>query len=419
MFFYRITSVLILPFLVLYLFLRIKKGKEDKNRIKERFGFSSVKRPQGNVVWIHAVSVGETNSSLILLDEILKTHPKTTILFTTTTLTSAAILSEKIKIYKSRVIHQFLPIDSYFVVKRFFNFWQPKMTIFVESEIWPNLINQARKRNIKTVLVNARMSENSFKKWLFARKIGFKIFDNFDVIFAQSVMDQQRLKKLSHQEILFFGNLKSEATNLTFDEKELKKILDQISYEDGSHRKFWLAASTHKGEEEIIIAAHKKLKKEFPDLLTILVPRHPNRAAEIKELMSDIKFSQRSANEQISPQTEIYLADTLGELGLFYRLNKMAFIGGSLVDVGGHNPFEAIKLGCAIISGRHVFNFREIYAALEEKMAYFLVESEDDLVMVVKRLLLDQEIVKDTSNNATKVIESDGKISEKIVRKIF
>lgn len=415
MIFYRLISILLSPFLIIYLYLRIKKGKEDQNRIGERLGSSSVNRPQGDIVWLHAVSVGEANSALILLDEILKTDPKITVLFTTTTLTSAAILSEKIKIYQGKVIHQFLPVDSYFIVQRFLNFWKPKISIFIESEIWPNLIFGSHKRGAKTILVNARMSQNSFKKWQLAKKFGFKIFNKFDLIFVQSPLDQKRLKELSEQETLFYGNLKSEAASLSFDEKKFNEVLNQIS----SNRKVWLAASTHAGEETIIIEAHKNLKKEFPDLLTILVPRHPNRADEIKALMTDVKFSQRSLGEKISPQTEIYLADTLSELGLFYRLSKIAFIGGSLLNIGGHNPFEAIKLKCAIISGRYVFNFKEIYAALEEKVAYFVVQSSDDLVFSVKKLLLDDKLRESTVANAQKAIEGDSKIAEKIVEKIF
>lgn len=416
---YRLISILLFPLLVPYLILRILKGKEDKKRIKERFGFAGVRRPEGQIIWLHAVSVGETNSALILVDELLKTAPNSHILFTTTTLTSAAVLAEKVKDYDGRVIHQFLPLDSYFVVKRFINFWRPENVIFVESEIWPNLICEAAKFGAKPVLANARMSENSGKKWLSARNIGFRIFDNFEMIFAQSALDQERLKKLFDKEVLCFGNLKSEAADLSFEEKDLLELSEQILDSKGKKRKIWLASSTHKGEEEKVINAHKKLEKKYPDLLTILVPRHPNRASQVRELMSGLNVAQRSLGEKISSKTQIYLADTLGELGLFYHVSKIAFIGGSLADVGGHNPFEAIKLESLVISGRHVFNFKEIYAKLEQEMGYFLVESEDDLVSTVEKLLADDELCKSTIENATRAIDGDGKIAEKIAKRIM
>lgn len=421
MFIYRLISILISPFLVFYLFVRVKKGKEDQKRIGERFGISSIKRPEGEVVWLHAVSVGEVNSALILLDEILKTSPKTNILVTTTTITSAAVLAKRIDGFKGNVMHQFLPVDSYFVVKRFLKFWRPRMMIFVESEIWPNFICEAKKRGVITVLANARMSQNSFDKWKLAKKIGFNIFKNFDVIFAQTVADSQRLKKLSGKESLFFGNLKSEAVDLPFCEDKLNDIVSQITDENGVKRNVWLAASTHLGEEEKIIYAHQKLKEKFPDLLTILVPRHPHRADEIKEIMSEleVEFSQRSKGDEILKKTDIYMADTVGELGIFFRLSKIAFIGGSLSDVGGHNPFEAIKLGCVVISGRYVFNFKEIYSALEEEMGYFLVESEEDLSDVVSKLMTNDGLREDTFKSSQKVIQGYGKIAEKVVDRLF
>lgn len=411
---YRLLSIFIQPFLPLYLRLRINKGKEDAARASEKLAKPSLARPQGDLIWLHAVSVGELNSALILLDEILKADSKANILVTTTTITSASLLANKLNAYQGRVIHQFLPFDSYFIVKKFLNYWQPKTMILLESEIWPNLISQSKKRGIKTVLVNARMSPKSFEKWQFAQKIGFHIFNQFDLIFSQTALDQQRLTTLSQQEVLFLGNLKSQAANLECDQEKLQQLQQQIK-----NRKLWLAASTHKGEEEIIISAHKKLKEKFPDILTILVPRHPVRGDEIIALMPDLTFSQRSQNQAITDKTELYFADSLGELGIFYRLCDIAFIGGSIADVGGHNPFEAIKLNCAVISGRNSFNFKEIYALLEEKMAYFLVQNESDLVNMVAELLTNDKLKEDTIINALQVIKQEESTCPRIVEKIL
>lgn len=413
MLFYKIISILLFPFIELYLFFRVFKKKEDKKRLKERFGFPTQERPQGSLIWLHAVSVGEANSALILVEEILKFAPKISILFTTTTLTSAAIISAKLPQFQGRVIHQFLPVDSYFCVKRFLNFWRPRAAVFVESEIWPNLIFEARKMGSSTFLVNARMSENSAKKWLIAKKFGFKIFDYFAAIFAQTEEDKKRFSQLTNQEILLYGNLKSQAQILVSNDSELAKLKTQIGA-----RKFWIAASTHKGEEEVILQVHKELKKEFSDLLTIIILRHPNRADEVKTLIGDLKIAQRSKKENIVAATEIYLVDTLSELGIFYRLNNFAFVGGSLLEIGGHNPFEAIKLNCAVISGRGVFNFKEVYKNLEEQQACVMIDSANDLPQVVKKFLNDENYAKSLSLKASEVIKDQNNIAQKIVSKM-
>lgn len=410
---YRILSVALFPFLELYLFFRVYKKKEDKKRLKERFGKPTALRPKGQIIWLHAVSVGETNSAFILIEELLSFFPKVSILFTTTTVTSAAVVAAKIPQFNGRVVHQFLPIDTYFCVKDFFYFWRPEVALFVESEIWPNLIDVANQMDVPTFLVNARMSEKSSKKWRFAKSCGFHIFDCFAGIFAQSEEDKARLQKLTDQEIFFYGNLKSQAQNLGFDADELTKLKTQI----GS-RTFWLAASTHKGEEEIIMQTHELLKKDFPDLLTILVLRHPNRAEEVKPLLSAVKLAQRSKKENLESGTEIYLVDTLNELGIFYRLAKFSFIGGSLAQVGGHNPFEAIKLGCGVISGRNVKNFKEIYATLEERNACALVDSAASLAAKVKEFLQSEKALQAMISNAASAIESADDIAKEVVEKI-
>ena len=412
MFIYRILSVLLFPFLELYLFYRVYKKKEDKKRLRERFGKATQPRPEGEVIWLHAVSVGETNSALILVDELLKKFPQTAILFTTTTLTSATTVAAKLPEFNNRVIHQFLPIDSLLSVRDFINFWQPSTAIFVESEIWPNLICEARAIGTKVFLVNARMSEKSAKRWSLAHSLGFKIFDNFDAIFAQSEEDQKRFSALTKNEILFYGNLKSQARDLSFNPDELEKLKAQIGT-----RKFWLAASTHKGEEELVIQAHCELKKYFPDLLTIIIPRHPNRAEEIKLLLTGINFIQRSKNKIIESSTEIYLTDSLGELGTFYRLADFTFLGGSLLSIGGHNPFEPIKLGCAVISGPQTFNFKEIYENLRKENACVIVESAEELTKKVGEFLSDTTRSKALSDKAAKLVTTSENIAEKIINK--
>ena len=322
---YQIFSTIILPFLFFYILNRKKKSKEHPHRFLERFAITKIVKPQNcQLFWVHAVSVGESNSAWILIENLLKFSPNIHILFTSTSTTSAQIIEQKIlqnELFKNRVIHQFLPIDSYFIVQKFLNHWKPRACIFVESEIWPNFIYCARKKAILSFLINARISQKSASQWLLLKKLGFNIFDYFSTIFAQSLQDKNLLQNLTKNNIFYEGNLKSQNSKLEVDEQKLQELKTQIG-----GRKIWLCASTHEGEERLILQVHQRLKKQFPDLLTIIVLRHPNRAGEVCELLRDIKFSQRSKNQNIIESTEIYLVDSLGELGTFYSLVNFAFI---------------------------------------------------------------------------------------------
>ncbi len=413
MFIYQILSVALYPFLEIYLFWRVYKKKEDKKRLKERFGISKIHRPAGGMIWVHAVSVGESNSALILVEKLLQEFSRANILFTTTTLTSAAIIEKKITKFKGRVIHQFLPIDSYFCVQNFFNYWSLDLAIFVESEIWPNMLFEAKERNIPTFLVNARLSERSLTRWSLAKFLGVKIFDQFEEIYAQSKNDQERISKLTKKPVMYFGNLKSQANNLDFDQNEFDKLRLKIM-----DRALFIAVSTHKGEEEQIVEIHQNLKNDFPNLLTIIVPRHPNRAEEIVKIFGASKYAIRSKKDHISAQTDFYLADSLGELGMFYSLADFAFIGGSLAEVGGHNPFEAIKLNCAIISGDKIFNFKDIYSELEQKNSCVIVKSKEQLEEKVAEFLRDKQLAQSLAKKALEVVLVNENIVEKIVNDI-
>lgn len=414
---YRILSVLALPFLVLYLAWRITEGKETRSRIRERFGFASKKRKGKKIIWIHCVSVGETNSALVLLDGLLQEHKTANIVFTTTTITSAKILIRYINrntIYKRRVVHQFLPLDSYFCVKQFLNYWRPFLVLFFESEIWPNFVHEIKKTKAKLVLINGRMSQKSANRWLFAKKLGIKIFDKFDILFAQSSQDQSNLSKLTNKKILFCGNLKSQIRDLEFNEKQLDLLKKQIG-----KRPIWLASSTHAGEEEIIFNIHKKLKKDFPQILTILAPRHPQRAFEIISQARNIKIARRSTKQKIDRHTDVYLADTLGELGLFYRLCKVTFIGGSLLDnIGGHTPFEALKLGCLVISGKFVANNKEAYDELAQTNSCVLINNESELLKTLKEGFVNKEKFKVIRQNAKKQVNLQKNITTKILKEL-
>ena len=256
------------------------------------------------------------------------------------------------------------------------------------------------------------MSEKSVKKWKIARAFFFKIFGKFTAIFAQTKLDQERLSDLAQKEVFFFGNLKSQAANLEVDAKKLAEIKKQIG-----DRKIFLAASTHQGEEEIILQTHKTLRQENPDLLTIIVIRHPNRADEVAKIL-DVNFAQRSKGQNVKKSDEIYLVDTLGELGIFYSLVDFTFIGGSLKEIGGHNPFEAIKLDAAVISGENIFNFREIYADLKSEKACVMVKDKNELIAAASKLILDKKYCQNIKQSAAKIIAKSENISQQIIDKI-
>jgi len=412
---YRVISILILPLLFLLFIIRAISKKENFLSFKQKFGIYSIKRPQGEIFWIHAVSVGEAISSFSLVDELLANSDKINILITTTTLTSAEIVSKKISSYNNKVIHQFLPVDSLIIVNKFLKYWKPKIAVFIESEIWPNFIYQSKKMGILTFLVNARISERSYKRWDLIKSIfGINLFDNFSLIYAQSREDKIRINNLTKREVLCYGNLKSQSGTLSYNQNDLLLLKEMIK-----KRKIWLASSTHKGEEEIIISAHKKIKLYFPDILTIIVPRHPSRAHDIISLLRGVNYSQRSLLQEISPLTEIYLADTMSELGLFYELCDLAFIGGSLVKVGGHNPFEPIKLKCAVISGNNTFNFSDIYQKLHINKCCKLVENEEDLVRAVIDLIEDETLLDDMISRSIEIIKQELFIAKNIAKRLI
>ncbi len=383
---YRFISIIFLPIIAIFLVIRIFKKKERLDRLGERFGFCGYKNrllnDKDKIIWIHAVSVGEANCAFLLACELIKFSPNTQILLTTTTLTSAEVIAQKIASNNQPIIHQFLPIDVDFCIKKFLKFWQPKFIIFLESEIWPNTIAIAKSLAIPCFLVNARISKKSLKKWQKLKKIGFNIFDYFSIIFAQSSEEQRKLNLLSKNPVLFFGNLKAQISTSKINENDLEDLKKQIC-----NRPIWLCSSTHKGEEEIILRVRDKLQREFKDLLTIIVPRHPLRINEIINLCSNRQIAIRSKNQNILDTTEIYIADTLNELGIFYSLADFAFIGGSLLPIGGHNPFEAINLDCAVITGLQVANFAEIYQELFANNGIIFARDEDDLCKIVSEFL--------------------------------
>ncbi|HAK63902.1 MAG TPA: 3-deoxy-D-manno-octulosonic acid transferase [Alphaproteobacteria bacterium] len=385
--FYRLLSMLSGPLLYLLLLWRVRAGKEDKQRIAERRGVAGAARPAGRLLWIHAASIGEALSALPLAQKFLKTHSDLTVLFTTGTLTSAQIL---MKLSPGRVLHQFVPLDHPKWVARFLDHWRPDMAVWIESEIWPNLMLETAGRRIPMALVNGRMSSHSFRRWRMGRPAMERLLTLFGVMLAHDEQSAAFFSELGAKRVQFVGDLKRASDPLPVDEEELARLEAAIGA-----RPVWLAASTHDGEEKAVKRVHEKLLAEFPSLLTLIAPRHANRGDEIANMLGEgnLRVARRSKGEVPLPETGIYLADTMGEMGLIYRLAKIVFVGGSLVRHGGQNPLEPARLGAAILYGPHVENFSEIYDALESKGAARWISDRHALERVVAGLLRDPRTV--------------------------
>mgnify|MGYP006427577823 CR=1 FL=1 len=380
---YRLASVLAAPLVEKYLRRRRDQGKEDPIRFSERLGKEMAPRPQGTLVWIHAASVGESLSALPIINRLLETSAHPHILVTTGTLTSARIMAERLP---EGALHQYVPVDLLYPVRRFLDHWQPDLALWIESEFWPNLMLETHRRNIPMVLVNARISRRSFAIW---RRLPFLIrplLETFSLSLGQDETEAERLTVLGAKKVAAPGNLKYVAAPLPADETELARMDEMCR-----GRPLWLAASTHPGEEEIVSEVDRNLRAHFPNLLTIIVPRHPGRGAAIDRILraDGHSVARRSSGDIAGPETDIYLADTLGELGLFYRLARAVFMGGSLVHHGGQNPLEPGQLGCAIALGPHTENFRKIVTEMRAGEAAIEVKDMNGLTKAMTLLLSD------------------------------
>jgi 3-deoxy-D-manno-octulosonic-acid transferase len=354
---YRSLSSAMVPLAPAVIRQRLKLGKEDPERIAERRGLTRDARPQGPLVWIHGASVGEVLAAAALIERLRELNLR--ILVTSGTVTSAAIVARR---FPPDVIHQYVPYDSPRFVARFLDHWRPSLALFIESDLWPNLILSSAARRLPMVLINGRMSQRSFPRWRRVASTISALLGTFDICLAQSPTDAERFAALGCHNVITTGNLKLDVPAPPADPAKLDRL---ISVTRG--RPMILAASTHPGEEERLIEAHKTLAGYFPSLLTVIVPRHPNRGEAITRTIAaaGLRAAQRSREEMPTAVTDVYVADTLGELGLFYRLSPVVFMGGSLVEHGGQNPIEAVKLGASIVHGPHVFNFTDVYDALD------------------------------------------------------
>lgn len=401
---YRHAGRVVAPLAGALIHSRARRGKEDLPRRRERYGYAGQARPDGALVWVHAASIGETLAILPLIGRIEQTG--THVLLTTGTVTSAQLAAKNIG---PRTLHQYVPLDIAPFMSRFLRFWRPQLAIFVESELWPATFHALAHRNIPHVLVNARMSERSFFRWRRASGIIGAMLSRVTLCLAQTVEDAERYRVLGAPRVRVTGNLKFDTPPPGYDSDVFNAMKQAIG-----HRRLWLASSTHPGEEAIVLRVHKALRHHLPDLITMIAPRHPDRGQEIAQLAQSegLKAVQRGAGFLPETDTEIYIADTIGEMGMHYRLSPVSFIGGSLVPHGGQNPIEAAKLGSAIVHGPDTHNFPEIYSALNALDATWQVDSADSLAQAVGRLLVQvDERERYTTYAQRAVLEFEGALN--------
>lgn len=376
---YRWAGAAAYPLVGGYVAWRTSKGKEERSRRRERYGVAGHPRPSGPLIWVHAASVGETLAVAPLIDRIVSLGIN--IVLTTGTVTSAGVVKSR---FGDRVIHQYVPLDLKPAVNRFLEHWQPDLAVIAESEIWPMTILELGARRVPQVLVNGRMSDRSFASWKKRAYVAEALFENLAHVIAQSEEDGDRFKALGARPVTVSGNLKGDTEPLPVDEAELAQLRRQIG-----RRPTWAAISTHDGEEEAAAAVHRMLRPRHPGLLTIIVPRHPNRADELEEqfIKAGQKVARRSRGDALKLDTDILLGDTIGEMGLYLRLTEIAFVGRSLTGEGGQNPLEPALLDTAVLSGRNVQNFREAYKKLVDGGGARFVRDRDMLAGAVSFLL--------------------------------
>jgi 3-deoxy-D-manno-octulosonic-acid transferase len=378
---YRLAGAAAYPMIGGYVAWRASKGKEEHSRRRERYGRAGQPRPPGPLIWVHAASVGETIAVIPLIERLLASG--ITIVLTTGTVTSAHVARERLG---GRIIHQYVPLDLKPAVSRFLDHWMPDLAVMAESEIWPMTILELGSRRVPQVLVNGRLSDRSFANWSKRSYLAEALFENLAHVVAQSETDAERFRHLGARPVTVSGNLKGDTIEPPADPTELARLKGEIG-----GRKTWAAVSTHDGEEDAAIEVHQRRRRRHPDLLTIIVPRHPERADANATACAEagLSVARRSAGDTVSPETDIFLGDTIGEMGLYLRLTEIAFVGRSLTGKGGQNPLEPAMLDTAVLSGRNVQNFREAYQKLAAGGAARFVKDKEVLAGAVNYLLVN------------------------------
>jgi len=395
---YRLLTSAAEPLAGVVLRGRAKRGKEDAARIAERLGHASLPRPAGSLVWLHAASVGESLSILPLIERLRAERPDITVLVTSGTVTSAALLAQRLPL---GALHQFAPVDGPRVARRFLDHWRPDVAVFVESELWPNLLGAAKARGAKLALLSARITEDSARGWQRAPGAARALLGSFDLVMAQDSASEARLKALGAR-TAGLANLKLVGEPLTCDAKQLAALRKAAG-----KRPVVFAASTHPGEEEMIASA-------VPwGALLVIASRHPERGESVTASlqMMNLTTARRSFNEPLTAETQAYVADTLGEMGLLFALADVAVMGGSFAPgIGGHNPLEPARLGVPVVSGPHVFNFAEVYDAMVGADAAVIAAGFEELSAELETLVTD-EARRTTMSRAARAFAAQGDVA--------
>ena len=421
---YRIITTLMYPFLILVIFFRKLIKKENNIRFKEKIFpkyFNVSKIENTKLIWFHAASIGEFKSIIPIIDELNKKYKDIQILITTVTLSSAYLAEEELKKF-SNVTHRFFPLDIQFLIKKFLDSWKPVAIFLVDSEIWPNLILKSKKNNIPICVINARITAKSFKRWMVFPKTAKKIFNSIDLFLTSNSETKDFLNKLNIKNVVLSGNIKFLSK---IDEKKIKNLNEKILLK----KRFWIAASTHEGEENLCLKTHKKIKEKYKDIITIIFPRHINRVQKIKKLSEKFKFNTQILNKDdfFSENKEIIIVNSFGELQKYFYYAKSVFIGKSMIkqlqNQGGQNPIDAAKLGCKIYHGPYVYNFKEIYKILNDNLVSKKIENIDELsVNLIKDLdnfaknrtdisklinSMEEEILSNTMKNINNLLKNE------------
>lgn len=395
---YHLLSWLTYPFVKVWIYYRCLIGKEDKSRFQERFGLTHKARPPGDFLWFHGASIGESLSFLPVMEAFRKKYPDLRFLATTGTRASAELMARRLP---EGCIHQYVPLDYPLFVKRFLKHWTPSAAFFTESDLWPNLLMQAQRRR-PIFLLNARLSENSFIRWKWMERFFTEILESFTLIFPQTEIDAHRFKYFTKSNVKFLGNLKFVGDKLPVSSSDLKKLKEEIQ-----DRPLWIASNTHSKEEEVILEVHANLRKSFKDLLLILVPRHASRLPEIIPVLErlHLSFVKRSEKKPLTSKTAVYMADTLGEMGVFYSLGPIVFMGGSLFPhVGGHNILEPARFGDISLFGPYMENNQDMAEFMLKNKAALQVRNGEELEIQIKSLLESPKKCKEFSDRVKKTL---------------
>jgi 3-deoxy-D-manno-octulosonic-acid transferase len=400
------------PAIELLLARRVKRGKEDPARLQERRGVASRSRPDGELIWLHAASVGESMAALALIEHLLAERQNSHFLVTTGTVTSARMMADRLP---ERAIHQYVPVDRPAWVEGFLDHWRPDLLLIMESEFWPGQISRTHRRGIPIVLVNARMSDQSFQRWRRANGAARALFSNIDLVLATNPSQAAKFTALGARTVTDAGNLKRAANPLPLDPSQAALLKEQCG-----NRRIWFAASTHGGEDEPCLDAHLAARGTVHSLLTIIAPRHPNRGEEIAALAADrgLVTARRSLGQPITSATDVYIADTLGEMALFFDISPIVFIAGSLVPVGGHNPVEAAHFDAAILLGPLMSKNQEIASEMVARDAVVPLSGGQDLAPALLALIRDDAHRGNLACSARQYVEEGKQVLKTIAQAV-